>query len=357
MQYYFTFTRLILLFAVFMAISCNGEDIVETNNISKQYVSYFTGNSTDAKSSPSGGVCLMGGAAENDEAMKWFLRQANGGDIVVLRASGSNGYNNYLYKELNVEVNSVETIVFKNGSASFDENVLNSINKSEAIWIAGGDQWDYVSFWRNTPIVTSINDSIANRGIVIGGTSAGMAILGSFYFTAENGTVTSSEALGDPFDNKISIGTQSFIKTNHLENTITDTHYDNPDRRGRHTTFLARIITDHNIAGKGIACDEYTAVCIDNKGIARVFGGFPDFDDNAYFVTINDEVKDNHPENCSPGNPLDWNQSKKALKVYQIKGNNVGSNTFDLNNWKNGKGGWWKFWYVEKGFLKEGPKI
>ena len=53
----------------------------------------------------------MGGATENDNAMTWFLQQANGGDVLVLRASGSDGYNNYMYSGLGVSVNSVEKIM------------------------------------------------------------------------------------------------------------------------------------------------------------------------------------------------------------------------------------------------------
>ena len=59
----------------------------------------------------------MGGAREDDNAMRWFLKQADGGDILVLRTSGSNGYNDYLYSELQVNVNSVESIVVKNKNA------------------------------------------------------------------------------------------------------------------------------------------------------------------------------------------------------------------------------------------------
>jgi len=138
---------------------------------------------------------MMGGATEHDEAMKWFLNRANGGDILVLRASGSNGYNDYLYTDLGITVNSVETIVFNNASASSDTYIHDKISKAEAIWFAGGDQWNYVSYWRNSPIDSLINDGLLNRNIVIGGTSAGMAIQGEYYFSAENGTVTSSTAL------------------------------------------------------------------------------------------------------------------------------------------------------------------
>jgi hypothetical protein len=38
----------------------------------------------------------MGGASEDDNAMKWFLQRANGEDIIILRTSGSDGYNAYI---------------------------------------------------------------------------------------------------------------------------------------------------------------------------------------------------------------------------------------------------------------------
>jgi len=106
------------------------------------------------------------------------MHKANRGDVLVLRASGSDGYNNYMYSGLGISVNSVETIVFNNSSASSEAYIHQKIQQAEAIWFAGGDQWDYVSYWRNSPIDSLINVALANRNIVIGGTSAGMAIQG-----------------------------------------------------------------------------------------------------------------------------------------------------------------------------------
>ena len=93
-------------------------------SFSQSYTSFFTGSTTDVETNPLGGVCLMGGASEDDEAMKWFLNRASGGDILVLRASGSDGYNDYLYTDLGIAVNSVETIRFNDGSANTDPYVL-----------------------------------------------------------------------------------------------------------------------------------------------------------------------------------------------------------------------------------------
>lgn len=324
-----------------------------TPYFAQDYTSYFTGNSTDMVSSPSGGICLMGGATEDDNAMIWFLNRANGGDILVLRASGSDGYNDYLYTDLGVTVNSVETIVFNNANAANDPDIHQKINEAEAIWFAGGDQWDYISYWRNTPIDSLINKGITERNIVIGGTSAGMAIQGGFYFSAENGTITSAEALGNPYDNNLTVDSTSFIKNAFLTDVITDTHYDNPDRKGRHATFLAKILGQYGVRAKGIACDEYTAVCIGTDGIAHVYGGYPSYDDNAYFVTTNCELTDVTPETFANNTPITWNLNNSALAVYEVKGTEDGNNTFDVNTWMTGSGGNWKNWYIQNGVLSE----
>lgn len=321
--------------------------------LAQNYTSYLTGNATDLVTNPNGGICLMGGATEDDNAMKWFLERANGGDILVLRTTGSNGYNSYLYTGLGININSVETIVCNNISASSDPYVLQKIQQAEAIWFAGGDQWTYITYWRNTPLEQAINDAINQRNIVIGGTSAGMAIQGKYYFSAQNGTVTSSAALSNPYNNQMTVDSTHFIENSYLNNVITDTHFDNPDRKGRLTTFLARINSDYGQLASAIACDEYTAVCIDTNGIARVFGGFPAYDDNAYFIQSNCELSNPQPENCTNGNPLTWDLGGQALKVYQIKGDATGSKTFDFNDWKTGVGGTWYNWSSSNGIFNE----
>jgi len=324
---------------------------IPVNLFGQLFTSYFTGNTSDKVTSPQGGICLMGGATENDEAMKWFLRRSLNGDVLVLRASGADGYNDYMYNELGIPLNSVETIVFNNRAASGESYIHNKIKQAEAIWIAGGDQWDYVSFWRNTAIDSLINDAIINRHIVIGGTSAGMAIQGRFYFNARHGTVTSQEALSDPYDSKVMVDSAMFLKNFYLRNVITDTHYDDPDRRGRHVTFLARILTDWGIEAKGIASDAYSAICIDTAGLAHCYGAYPQRNDYLYFLQTNCESARREPESCSQGNPLEWNRGSEAIKVYKVNGTNSGENTFNLKDWKSGIGGSWENWYASGGVL------
>lgn len=78
----------------------------------------------------------MGGATEDENAMKWFLQRANGGDILVLRTRGSNGYNNYLYSGLGETVNSVETIVCNNALASSDPYIIKKIKQLTILFVA-----------------------------------------------------------------------------------------------------------------------------------------------------------------------------------------------------------------------------
>ena len=319
------------------------------NSVSSQnFTSFFTGNATNIDTNPTFGICLMGGATENDNAMQWFLNLADGGDIVVLRTSGSDGYNDYMFNQLGVNINSVETLRIDQAQGATEAYVLQQVAQAEAIWFAGGDQADYVNYFKDNALEDLLNEHINIKQYPIGGISAGMAIMGEFYFDALNGTVTTAEALSNPFDNKVSIGSSDFIDAELLSNTITDTHYDNPDRRGRHMVFLVRLHAQTGQRVFGIGLDEFTAACIDHNGIANIYGDFPTFNDYAYFIQVNC-LNDTTPENLSPNQALDWNLNQEAVKAYAVAGIPDGSNTFNLNTWETGNGGQWENWWVNQG--------
>lgn len=334
--------RLLYILALF---SCYAKTLAQ------DFDYYFIGDTTELSVSTTFGVCMMGGAGEDDNGAEWFLNRANGGNIVVLRASGSDGYHQYFYNDLGVNVESVETFVFNNADASNDPFVHRRLENAEGIWIAGGDQFIYEQYWKNTPIQDIINDHVNIKEAPIGGTSAGMAILGDFYYNAENGSVTSNEALENPFDSFITIE-NDFLSIPFLENTITDTHYDNPDRKGRHATFMARLNQNDNQRFYGIAANEYVAICIDELGQATVFGDYPNFEDKAYFIQNN--CRSEAPEVIEPNTPLTWiGEENDALIVYEIEAREDGAGTFSLTNWETGSAGEWKHWIINDGELIE----
>ncbi|HEX8563442.1 MAG TPA: T9SS type A sorting domain-containing protein [Flavobacterium sp.] len=323
------------------------------------YTSYFTGSTTNITTIPEFGVCLMGGATEHDNAMAWLLEKANGGDVVVLRCSGSNGYNNYMYSELGVSLNSVETLVITSEAGATSPYVLNKIANAELIWFAGGDQWNYVNFFKDNALEDLLNAHVNEKGAPIGGTSAGMAILGGRYFSAQNGSVTSAEALTDPFNPYMTVMYDDFLSVPYLTGVITDTHYDNPDRRGRHAAFLARLM-QFSTNVYGIACNEYVAVCVNQSGIAHVFGDYPNYQEFAYFIQDNCH-NTNGAETIQAGTPLTWDYNGQALQVYKVPGTMDGEHWFDLGAWglPVASGGNWEDWSVINGSLQvvagEGP--
>lgn len=321
-------------------------------SVAQSYTSYLTGSGDDLDVQPDFGLCLMGGGIESDPAMVWFLEKANGGDVLVIRSSGSDGYNNYMYNQLGVSLNSVETIVFHNGIASNNPYVIERINGAEAIWIAGGDQDDYIDFWKNTPIAEAINNLLNVKGGAVGGTSAGMAIMAQGYFSAQNGSIDSDEALTNPFDNYLTLGWNDFINAPFLENAITDTHFNERDRYGRLTTFMARLIHDHNLEYvRGLASNKHVAITIGGDGLAHAYGEYPQYSDEfAYFLQSNCEVVQ-APEIIEANQPLTWDRNSKAVKVYQVPATETGENYLDLNDWLTGSGGVWENWYVIEGEL------
>lgn len=316
--------------------------------LAQGYTSYFTGNATDATTSPEPGICLMGGATEHDNAMRWLLQKANGGDIVVLRSSGSNGYNDYLYSELGVQVNSVETLVITSIAGATNPYVLNKVANAEMIWFAGGDQYNYVSYFKNNALEDLINAHVNVKHAPIGGTSAGMAILCGRYFSAQNGTITSAAALSNPYNTAVTLGNNDFLTIPFLQNVTTDTHFDNPDRKGRLMTFMARIATESGVRSFGIAANEYVAICIDENGKASVYGDYPNYEEYAYFVQANCTAEF-LPETCSPNQPLVWNRGGEAVKAYMVPGTMNGTNYFELSDWQTGSGGFWRHWWTYGG--------
>ncbi len=320
------------------------------------YTNWIVGDTSDYETADHlSGIVLAGGGGDNDDAMQWMLERAGGGDVVVIRASNSDGYNDYFYEDLGVSVHSVETIRFDDISASSDPYVLRRIGEAEVLFIAGGDQYDYYELWRNTAIEDTINYLINEKGITVGGTSAGMAILGKVYYTPPGGSLDTDEALVNPFhpDTEL-IGKDDFLNVPILENVITDTHYDQRDRAGRHMTFLARVLHDFGEERAfGIACNEYTVVAIDEEGIGAVFGEWPEYDDYAYFLRSNCQ-DDFVAEVLEENSPLTWDRGNAAVKVYKVPGTVAGSNFINLNDdWQEGMGGEWQNWHVTDGQLTQ----
>ncbi|HWZ83626.1 MAG TPA: cyanophycinase [Terriglobales bacterium] len=281
------------------------------------------GSPTDVTTKATAGYALMGGGDDLDEAFKFLCEKTGGGDFLVLRASGNDEYNDYINKLC--KANSVATMIITDRDSASDPKVAGIIRHAEAVFIAGGDQAHYINWWMGTPVQDALNAHIA-AGKPIGGTSAGLAVLGQYIYSAQGDApddedLQSAQTLVNPYMPRVTVR-RDFLKIDLLANILTDTHFAKRDRMGRTLTFLARIMKDGWSPGpREIAVDEKSAVLIERTGKARVIGSGK----GAYFLSTR-----GGPEVCRENMPLTF----RDITVYRGP---TGSE-FNLREWR-GKGG------------------
>lgn len=282
------------------------------------YQYFAVGNTADVTTTTTPGTVLMGGGSDVDAAFQWMINKSGGGDFVVIRASGTEAYNPYIFGLGTVD--SVETLIISSRTAAADPFVVNKIRAAEALWIAGGDQSNYIDFWKGTPVADAINYVANTKQAPVGGTSAGLAVLGQFIYTGARGSVTSSQALANPYNRYVTLD-RDFVTIAHLSGVITDSHFVSRDRFGRLVTFIARIVKDGwASSARGIGIDEATAILVESNGSATRVGSGA-----AYFVS-----SAGVPQTCVSGTPLTYT----GLAVYKVSG----AATFNLATWA-GSGG------------------
>lgn len=281
------------------------------------------GNREDVTTQPAPGIAMMGGGSDLNDAFRWLCNKGNGGDFLILRARGDDDYNPYVNGLC--KANSVATLILPDRRAAEDPAVVEIIRKAEVIFIAGGDQANYIRGWQGTPVEQAINDGIA-AGKPIGGTSAGLAVLGQFVYGALGDKpggkdLASSEVLPNPYFERVTL-VREFLKIPHLENLITDSHFAKRDRMGRSLGFLARIMKDGwSASPREVAIDEKSAVLVEADGTAVVVGTGK----GAYFIGPTKA-----PEVCETGEPLTF----REISVYRVSSGGY----FDLASW-TGNGG------------------
>ena len=257
------------------------------SQVAPRYKYFRAGSPKDVETTTQAGFALMGGGTDLDEAFRWMCNRANGGDFLVLRATGDNDYNPYI-KPL-CKLNSVATLILPNREAANDPFVAETIAHAEAIIIAGGDQANYVRFWMGTPVQAGINAAI-QRGVPVGGTSAGLAVMGEWVYSAEGDVpdapnLDSKMALANPMGRRVPL-VHEFLEIPVLREIITDTHFAKRDRMGRLLVFLFRLnepdgkeIPPPSFKIRGIGVEQGAAVLIEPDGAATVVGN-----GSGYFV-------------------------------------------------------------------------
>jgi len=218
-----------------------------------------------------GYVCAIGGGSENyndwsDAPYRWIVQKADSGKIIIIDvADASSWLPNYF---LSLGASSAYNKTIPNVSSANLQATYDELITAKGIFIRGGNQWDYIRFWKGTKVDSAIQ-YVFNNGGVIAGTSAGAAVLGEVDFSAQAGSVYPDEALQNPFNGLMRFE-NNFLKL--VPNVLFDTHF---IERGRHGRLIAMIYNQHFNTSRdliGVGVDDRTAICISPDGTGEVMG-------------------------------------------------------------------------------------
>ncbi|MFQ5638945.1 MAG: cyanophycinase [bacterium] len=196
-----------------------------------------------------GSLILAGGGIRDQAIIERFIDLAGGQEapiVVIPTAGGGDHYDQYwrglrLFKEAGVK-NVMVLHSYDRKVADTDEFAA-PIKAARGVWFSGGRQWRLADSYLNTKVHKALWE-LLERGGVIGGSSAGATIQGSYL--ARGDTKTNTIMMGDH--------EQGFA---FLKNVAVDQHI---LKRNRHFDLIEIIEARPELLGIGL--DEDTAIVV-----------------------------------------------------------------------------------------------
>ncbi|MFF3311430.1 pre-peptidase C-terminal domain-containing protein [Streptomyces sp. NPDC002952] len=210
-------------------------------------------------------------------------------------------------------VNSCTTWTLTTAADGSNSQVNTDIRNAEFVYFAGGDQCRYAA-WKGTALEASV-ESVVAKGGGAGGGSAGHHINSPVVYDACNGSVTSTQALANPYDRAVSFTTGMFQWADYGA-VINDSHFVTRDRMGRTMAFVARAVKDGLTTGGaawGVGVEEGGSLFVDRDGKATQYGK------DAYVV-----LGDHQPEQAVERKPLTYS----GFKIWRL----TPGTAFDFRN-------------------------
>jgi len=197
----------------------------------------------------SGSLVIVGGAMRDPAIAQRFVELAGGVEariVVVPTAGGGEAYDDSscglgTWQEMGVA--SVQCLHTKDPGEADTEAFVQPLRDATAVWFNGGRQWHIADSFLGT-LAESEFRGVLDRGGVIGGSSAGATIQGSYLVRGDTGGNTLMMG-----DHQVGFG--------YLKNTAIDQHV---LRRNRQFDLIEVIEAHPDLLGIGI--DENTAIVV-----------------------------------------------------------------------------------------------
>jgi cyanophycinase len=205
-----------------------------------------------------GSLVIVGGAMQSPEIYRRFIELAGGPDaplVMIPTAGGAEEYDEF-YQGLNAwreaGARNLTILHTTDPNVADTDAFIEPLQTAQGVFFFGGRQWQLVDAYAGTRTEAAIR-AVLERGGVIGGSSAGASIQGSFLIR------------GDTESNTVMMGDHQ-VGFGYLKNVGIDQHV---LRRNRHFDLIAVVEAHPELLGIGI--DENTALVVQGDD-AEVIG-------------------------------------------------------------------------------------
>lgn len=225
-------------------------------------------NKEDSVLPHNGHLFIIGGGDRPEYMMQKYIELAGGHDakIIVVPFASGDAYETALYLTDQFQsygCTNVDYVFFAQGEADLPENI-GKLDGATGVYFAGGDQNELTKILLGTKFLEKIKEVHRNGGVV-GGTSAGAAVMSKIMLTGEE--LVNPEAEDGPAFPCILKGNVEVAEGfGFIDNAIVDQHFIQRKRQNR----LITLVVENCLPGIGI--DEATAIIVKADNSFEVFG-------------------------------------------------------------------------------------
>lgn len=229
--------------------------------------------SAPAAAAPGGTLFIVGGGPQPESLVREFVQLAGGAGrarIVVFAMASSSGLTSGEEKAADFRaLGAAARNVFVTREQADTDSIARLLADATGVWFGGGDQVLLAKALHGTRTERAIHARYA-AGAVIGGTSAGAAVMSARMITGDERRLGGDRPPRDSSEAFITIDRANIVVDSGfalLTNAIVDQHF---VRRKRHNRLVSLVLEHPERLGVGI--DESTALVVEPDGQWRVTG-------------------------------------------------------------------------------------
>jgi cyanophycinase len=226
---------------------------------------------TPISDTPKGTLLIVGGGSQPPELVRHFVDLAGGpgkARIAILPMATSDAVATGAEKKAELDSLGADSFVVNVTRAQADDDsVVRRLSTASGIWFPGGDQSLLVAALQGSAALRAIHQRF-NAGAVVGGTSAGAAVMSDSMITGNQFWPGMTVAVDSPSFSRITRRAIEIVPgLGFVHNAIVDQHF---IRRQRENRLFSVVLERPSLLGVGI--DEGTALKVRPDGKWTVMG-------------------------------------------------------------------------------------